>query len=242
MKRFAMWAESVSGVYVFKGWSSSSAPMLRRIVHPIDFTGPISWGNFFFDINPSEIINMLRVFLPDITIGTKGKSYRKVYDHVNHELSHASHFSAVGSAYWARYIGYIMTNQGYGNGSGKNAELCGVGEMWGYSMGEAAMVDGATPAQADRYITIPLMKNAFGTCVVLASVAMVSQFDIIYMTTKGGPGNATLNLPTYLYKIITLENNYGKANAVGVIQIALGLVLVILIQKLFNQKQEMKEV
>lgn len=69
-----------------------------------------------------------------------------------------------------------------------------------------------------------------------------SQFDIIYMTTKGGPGNATLNLPTYLYKIITLENNYGKANAVGVIQIALGLVLVILIQKLFNQKQEMKEV
>lgn len=86
------------------------------------------------------------------------------------------------------------------------------------------------------------MKNAFGTCVVLASVAMVSQFDIIYMTTKGGPGNATLNLPTYLYKIITLENNYGKANAVGVIQIALGLVLVILIQKLFNQKQEMKEV
>ena len=48
------------------------------------------------------------------------------------------------------------------------------------------MVDGATPAQADRYITIPLMKNAFGTCVVLASVAMVSQFDIIYMTTKGG--------------------------------------------------------
>ena len=42
--------------------------------------------------------------------------------------------------------------------------------------------------------------------------------------------------------IQSLENNYGKANAVGVIQIALGLVLVILIQKLFNQKQEMKEV
>ena len=102
--------------------------------------------------------------------------------------------------------------------------------------------DGATGWQKIVYITIPLMKNAFGTCVVLASVAMVSQFDIIYMTTKGGPGNATLNLPTYLYKIITLENNYGKANAVGVIQIALGLVLVILIQKLFNQKQEMKEV
>lgn len=106
---------------------------------------------------------------------------------------------------------------------------------------EAAVVDGATPWQADRYITIPLMKNIFGTCVTLASVAMVSQFDIIYMTTKGGPGNATLNLPTYLYKIVTLENNYGKANAVGVIQIALGLVLVVLIQQLFKQRKELKE-
>lgn len=106
---------------------------------------------------------------------------------------------------------------------------------------EAAVVDGASPWQLDRYITIPLMKNIFGTCVTLASVAMVSQFDIIYMTTKGGPGTATLNLPTYLYKIVTLENNYGKANAVGVIQIALGLTLVILIQQLFKERKELKE-
>lgn len=53
---------------------------------------------------------------------------------------------------------------------------------------EAARVDGAKPWQLDRYITLPLMKNIFGTCVTLASVAMVSQFDIIYMTTKGGLG------------------------------------------------------
>ena len=110
------------------------------------------------------------------------------------------------------------------------------------SVYEAATVDGASPWQLDRYITIPLMKNIFGTCVILASVAMVSQFDIIYVTTKGGPGTTTLNLPMYLYKIVTLENNYGKANAVGVVQIALGLALVILIQRLFRQKKELKEV
>ena len=109
------------------------------------------------------------------------------------------------------------------------------------SIYEAAVVDGATPWQLDRYITIPLMKNIFGTCVTLASVAMVSQFDIIYMTTKGGPGTATLNLPTYLYKIVTLENNYGKANAVGVVQIALGLLLVVLIQRLFRERKNLKE-
>lgn len=106
---------------------------------------------------------------------------------------------------------------------------------------ESARVDGAKPWQLDRYITIPLMRNIFGTCVTLASVAMVSQFDIIYMTTKGGPGNTTLNLPIYLYKAATLENNYGKANAVGVIQITIGLVLVLLIQRLFAARKELKE-
>lgn len=103
---------------------------------------------------------------------------------------------------------------------------------------EAAAIDGATPWQADRYITLPLMRNVCGICVTLASVAMVSQFDIIYMTTKGGPGTSTLNLPIYLYKAATLENNYGKANAVGVVQIIIGITLVILIKGLFREKKE----
>lgn len=103
---------------------------------------------------------------------------------------------------------------------------------------EAAAIDGATPWQADRYITLPLMRNVCGTCVTLPSVAMVSQFDIIYMTTKGGPGTSTLNLPIYLYKAATLENNYGKANAVGVVQIIIGITLVILIKGLFREKKE----
>lgn len=106
------------------------------------------------------------------------------------------------------------------------------------SIYEAARVDGAKPWQLDRYITLPLMKNIFGTCVVLASVAMVSQFDIIYVTTRGGPGTSTLNLPIYLYKAATLENNYGKANAVGVVQIVIGLVLVMLIQAFFRMGKE----
>jgi raffinose/stachyose/melibiose transport system permease protein len=99
---------------------------------------------------------------------------------------------------------------------------------------EAALIDGATAWQTDRHITLPLIKNAIGTCVVLASVAMVAQFDIIYLTTKGGPGTATLNLPVYLYKTAVLENNYGKANAVGVVQIIIGISLVAFIRKLFS--------
>ena len=105
---------------------------------------------------------------------------------------------------------------------------------------EAARVDGAKDWQIDFFITLPMLKNAISTCVILATVAMVSQFDIIYMTTRGGPGTSTLNLPIYLYKTSTLESNYGMANAVGVIQIILGLTLVLVIRKLFGTGDKKK--
>ena len=126
-------------IWVFKGWKTSAAPMLRRIEHFIGFNGHSDWANFFINIGygtlATTLNQLLKKVLPDITIGTSGKDYRGVYTHVNHELSHASHFSTVGSAYWAKYISYIMTYGCYGDGTGKNAELCGVGEMWGYFMG-----------------------------------------------------------------------------------------------------------
>jgi raffinose/stachyose/melibiose transport system permease protein len=106
---------------------------------------------------------------------------------------------------------------------------------------EAAAIDGASPWQTDRHINLPALRGTIGTCVLLASVAMVSQFDIIYMTTRGGPGTATLNLPVYLYKTMNLENNYGKANAVGVVQIILGLGLAGLIRLLFGEKKSNRE-
>ncbi len=105
---------------------------------------------------------------------------------------------------------------------------------------ESARVDGAKNFQIDWYITLPMLKNVICTCVVLAAVAMVSQFDIIYVTTHGGPGTSTLNLPIYLYRTATLESNYGSANAVGVIQIIIGLTLVLLIRKMFSTGEDKK--
>ena len=126
-------------IWVFKNEEMSSAPMLRRIKHPIGHNGHSDWLNFLANIgygtSATILNNMLRVVLPDITIGTKDKSYAKIHNTVNHELAHASHFRQVGSDYWAKYVSYIMTYGSYGDGHGKNAELCGIGEMWGYFMG-----------------------------------------------------------------------------------------------------------
>lgn len=85
--------------------------------------------------------SIVRLFAPDITIGSKDKNgnYYELYTTTVHEMAHASHFSKVGTDYWRKYATYILTsfiNTGdvYGTGSGENAGYCEVGEMWAYYM------------------------------------------------------------------------------------------------------------
>lgn len=128
-------------IWIWKNFTASSAPMLRRIEHVIGYSGKSGFLNYFINVYlgygmTATILNqMLKFVLPDITIGTKGKDYAGIFEHVNHELSHASHFSQVGSEFWAQYVSYIMTYGAYGDGTGNKAELCGIGEMWGFFMG-----------------------------------------------------------------------------------------------------------
>lgn len=82
---------------------------------------------------------LIKYLLPDITIGTKGKTdYRSIYSATCHELAHASHFSKVGTGYWNKYIMYIFKSfiasggMTYGDGSGEYAGHCEVGEDWAY--------------------------------------------------------------------------------------------------------------
>ncbi|MCL2163396.1 MAG: sugar ABC transporter permease [Oscillospiraceae bacterium] len=99
---------------------------------------------------------------------------------------------------------------------------------------EAARVDGATGLMIDFYITLPLLKNVLGTCVILAATSMLKEFELIYMTTNGGPGITTMNLPIMIYKLALTEQNYGMANAIGTITILLGIAIIALINRLFN--------
>merc|ERR1711879_380514 len=74
--------------------------------------------------------------LPDLIISAKSSlGTAAVYQTTFHELGHASHFKQAGNNYWVKYINYIITYGAYGNGTGANAEYCGVGEMWGNYVG-----------------------------------------------------------------------------------------------------------
>lgn len=78
---------------------------------------------------------------------------------------------------------------------------------------------------------LPLLRKIIGTTMVMAATYMLQMFDLIYITTKGGPGTATTNLPLMLYSVYKSENNYGYSNAIGVCIVIAGVVCMTLINK-----------
>ena len=116
--------------WIFNSLDAGSALMLKH--------GAIL-GNDLVKSYLGSYASLIKYFLPDITIGTKSsKTYRDIYMDTCHELSHASHFSKVGTAYWDTYIRYVIESyirsggNLYGDGSGDGAGHCEVGEMWAY--------------------------------------------------------------------------------------------------------------
>ena len=93
---------------------------------------------------------------------------------------------------------------------------------------EAARIDGASQGQIDRLVVLPLVRNSIVTCVIIASTSKLKEFEMIYLTTKGGPLNLTTNLPLLVYKYAMVSGNYGYANTYGTLLILLGLMIVVI--------------
>ena len=103
---------------------------------------------------------IVRVFAPDIVIGSKNKNgkYSELYTTAVHEMAHSSHFVKVGSGYWDNYATYILssymtTGSCYGSGNGEDAGYCEVGEMWAYYLENMLFKDryGANPGRGYSY-------------------------------------------------------------------------------------------
>lgn len=98
---------------------------------------------------------------------------------------------------------------------------------------EAAYIDGATEMDIQIRINLPLIKNAIATSIILSIVSRITMFEVIYLTTKGGPGNSTYNISLMLFEGI-INYEYGYANAVSTIMIILGVGVLVIINKLFK--------
>ncbi|HHW31740.1 MAG TPA: sugar ABC transporter permease [Clostridiaceae bacterium] len=105
-------------------------------------------------------------------------------------------------------------------------------------MFEAAKVEGANVLQIDWYISLPLAKDTIAATMIMAASYMLTMFPLIYVTTGGGPGVTTTNLPLYLYKVAMLENDYGYANTIGIFIIIVGIVIMQIINRVMKVNEE----
>lgn len=94
---------------------------------------------------------------------------------------------------------------------------------------EAAQIDGASRARIFRRITLPLLLPTLVTAAILRSVDLLRFFDVIYITTQGGPGNAsnTLNIYGFRKGFEFFEIGYASALMITLSTIVLGAVLVL---------------
>lgn len=90
---------------------------------------------------------------------------------------------------------------------------------------EAAEVDGATGFQKFRYITLPLVGSMIWFVGFLAFSWNFNTFDLIWLTTQGGPGVATQTLPLLIYRTAFKTFRLGEASAISV---SIAIMLIIL--------------
>lgn len=82
---------------------------------------------------------------------------------------------------------------------------------------EAAEIDGAKKWQSFLYITVPHIKIVMGLLVVLRTVWIFNNFDIIYLITGGGPAGSTQTVPLYAYDMGWGTKLLGQSSAVTVL-------------------------
>ena len=100
------------------------------------------------------------------------------------------------------------------------------------SMYEAAQIDGAGRVRQFFSITLPQLKYTIITSSTLMVVGSLTFFDIIFVLTAGGPGDATRNLALDMYKTGFQANLMGPASVIAVIIVLLGLALALLLRRL----------
>ncbi|TQS27075.1 carbohydrate ABC transporter permease [Microbispora sp. KK1-11] len=104
---------------------------------------------------------------------------------------------------------------------------------------EAAEVDGATPWQRFRHITLPGLRPVSSTVVLLGTIWTFNQFPVIFLLTKGGPGGATEILVTYAYRqAFEGIRNYSGSAAWGMVILALLVVMATVYRRALRQQGE----
>ena len=91
---------------------------------------------------------------------------------------------------------------------------------------EAAKIDGASGWQEFKYLTLPSILPVLAVVIAFRAVdAFTKIFDMVYMTTGGGPGTATEVFPLLIWKTAFSHLHFGKASALAIVAIFVSALL-----------------
>ncbi len=106
---------------------------------------------------------------------------------------------------------------------------------------EAARVDGASPWQILRYVTLPQLVPVIGIVIMFRTLDAFKIFDVIYMVTRGGPGNATEVLSYRIWQKAFFQNQLGYAAALSVVAIILATLMMMYFMRLLTKTELVKQ-
>ena len=96
---------------------------------------------------------------------------------------------------------------------------------------EAAEMDGANFLNRFRYLTLPHLARAITMVILIETIFLLGIYAEILVTTNGGPGYASTNLPFLIYRAALLGYDVGGASAGGVIAIVLANIVAIFLMR-----------
>lgn len=113
--------------------------------------------------------------------------------------------------------------------------IAGIGKI-DPSIYEAARLDGAGFLSTFRAVTLPGLRQEIGVCVTVTIIAALASFDIVFMSTQGGPGTSTMVPGVLIYQLGFTETRIGLASALAVVLTALILAVILPIQRFFREQ------
>jgi raffinose/stachyose/melibiose transport system permease protein len=113
--------------------------------------------------------------------------------------------------------------------------LSGVGRI-DPSLFEAAQLDGAGYLRELTAVLIPGIRREITVCVTVTVIAALASFDIVYVSTGGGPGTQTMVPGVEIYRLTFLSQQVGQASALGVTLTVLVLAVILPLQWLGRER------
>ena len=100
---------------------------------------------------------------------------------------------------------------------------------------EAAEIDGASPINRFFYMVVPHLARAATVVILIQTIFLLSIFAEIFVTTNGGPGNASTNITYLVFQQMSLYNDVGSGTAGGIVAVVLANIVAIVLMYMIGK-------